>query len=117
MKYEVNQFDDLYFKNIDIKNRTIWFIPWQPFEVLDEDHMDVTWQVNDYSVQNMMKGLSILENLSDEPIKIIFSSDGGHWDAGIALYDYIKILKSHVTMTCYGRVRSMGTIILQACDE
>ena len=115
-KYEVNQFDDIYFKNLDIQNRTIWFTPWQPIEALNTD-VDTSWEVNDYTVQNAIKGLAILESISKEPINIVWSSYGGDWDAGIAFYDFIRTLESHVTMTCYGRVRSMGTIILQACDE
>ena len=35
----------------------------------------------------------------------------------MALFDYIKYIKSPVNMKCFGRVRSMGTIILQACNK
>ena len=116
MKIDAEFRDGWYCRNLDMKNRTIYFGPHQTNEQLDTD-LDTGWEVNDYSAQNLIKGLHILELESDEPINIIWISYGGEWDAGMAIYDYMKGLKSHVTMTCYGRVRSMGTIILQAADE
>ena len=116
MKLSTDYKDAWYSRNLDQKNRTIYFGPWQPNEQLDTD-LNVEWEVNDYSVQNIIKGLHVLELESQDPINIIWISFGGEWDAGMALYDYMKNLKSHVTITCYGRVRSMGTIILQAADE
>ena len=101
--------------NLDIKNRVIYFGAWQPNEEISVE--DKSWEVSDWSAQNIIKGLTVLNRLSDEPINIIWLSYGGDWCAGMAIYDYIGNCKSHITMTCYGRVRSMGTIILQACDN
>jgi len=116
MKLNTELRDGWYYRNLDIKNRTIYFGPWQVYEQLDTE-LDTGWEVNDYSTQNLIKGLHVLELESSDPINIIWISYGGEWDAGMAIYDYMRGCSSHITMTCYGRVRSMGTIILQAADE
>lgn len=116
MKLTNESRDSWYYQNLDVKTRTIYFGPWQPYEQIDTER-NCGWEVNDYSAQNLIKGLHVLELENNNPINIIWVSYGGEWDAGMAIYDYIKGLKSHVTITCYGRVRSMGTIILQAADE
>ena len=103
--------ENLYDRNIDIEKRAIFFCPWQGVEG------DDSWGVSDTSVQNMIKGLYLLNQSGTQPIKIIWNADGGEWAAGMALYDIIKAISSHITMQCYGRVRSMGTLILQACDK
>lgn len=103
----------LYTRNLDIKKRIIYFGAWQPSEeVTTED-----WEVNDFSVQNAIKGLYILEEAKIAPITIIWISYGGDWCAGMALYDFIKLLKSPVTIKAYGRIRSMGTVILQSAKK
>jgi len=103
--------EDLYSKNIDIERRTIFFSPWQGIE----NHSN--WEVSDASIQNIIKGLYLLDNGGKDDITIIWNSHGGEWAAGMALYDYIQEIKNNVIMKCYGRVRSMGTIILQACNK
>ena len=87
MKLTGENRDALYYRNIDIKNRTIFFCPWQPNEqmmIMDEDS---SWEVNDYTIQNALKGLYVLENINSDPVTIIWMSYGGDWDAGMALYD------------------------------
>ena len=103
-----------YYQNIDIRNRTIYFGAHQPSEeLIDEEKI---YSVNDWSAQNIIKGLYVLEHINNDPINIIWFSYGGDWDAGMAIYDVMKLSKCKLTMTCYGRVRSMGTVILQAAD-
>jgi len=104
--------ENLYNRNIDIDNRTIFFMPWQAAEPKEDQ-----WEVSDLSAQNLVKGLYLLSMKATTPITIIWNSHGGTWEAGMAIYDLIKKIPNEVIMECYGRVRSMGTIILQACDE
>jgi len=110
------QIDYFYNRNIDLRNRVIYFGPWQPNEQImgDETIDNYEWTVNDYSAQNLIKSLYILENAKKAPIEIIWSSHGGYWEAGIAIFDFIKQMKSPVTIKSYGRIRSMGALILQA---
>jgi len=74
-------------------------------------------EVNFVSAGIAIKNLLYLDNLNNDPITIHWNSPGGEWHHGMAIYDCIMSLKSYVIMICYGYIRSMGTIILQACDE
>ena len=73
--------------------------------------------VNFVSAGNVIKNLLYLENINHDPVTIHFNSPGGEWHHGMAIYDVIRNMESYVTMIGYGYVRSMGTIIMQACDE
>lgn len=111
----LDQIHHWYHRNIDLRNRVIYFGPWQAGEEMLDELKE--WEVNDWSISNLMKGLYLLDNSSKKPITIIWCSYGGDYDAGMAAYDFIKHIRSPVHMKCYGRVRSMGTIILQACKK
>jgi ATP-dependent Clp protease protease subunit len=65
----------------------------------------------------VIKGIHLLSNHKEEPIKIILNSLGGCWYSGMAIYDAIKACPCHVTIEVMGAAMSMGSIILQAADE
>lgn len=115
LKVDIEKFERLYTRNIDVNNRIIYFCPWQPNEEMVAD--DKIWEVNDWTVQNIIKGLHFLEIRNHRYITINWLSYGGDWDSGIALFDIIKEIKSPVRIKAYGRICSMGTVILQACKE
>lgn len=114
-KLDIEKIERWYTRNLDIEHRVIYFGPWQPNEEIVEIGKD--WEVNDWSAQNLIKGLYLLDKLEKTKIEIIWNSHGGDWYAGMAIYDFIKSLSSSVTIKAYGRIRSMGTIILQACHQ
>jgi len=118
VKWTPEEMYNWYNYNIDRVNRTLFFGPWNDADTgLGSAESRDPWEVNDWSAQNIIKGLHILEQEGDEAITLNWLSYGGDWNAGMAIYDYMKTCKSHITMKCFGRVRSMGTIILQAADE
>ena len=54
------------------------------------------------------------------PITVIFNSPGGSVLDGLALFDYLRRLRSsghHVTTIALGRAASMGAVLLQAGDR
>ena len=54
------------------------------------------------------------------PITVIFNSPGGSVLDGLALFDYLRRLRStghHVTTVAIGRAASMGAVLLQAGDH
>ena len=69
------------------------------------------------SAATIIKNLLYLDDRSNKPIIIHYNSPGGDWDRGIAVYDCIKGLRSQVIIIGYGCVRSMGTVIMQACSQ
>ena len=62
------------------------------------------------------KNIRILDLINSKPIIIHMHSIGGVWNDGMAIYDSIKICKSHVTVISYGQAESMSSIVLQAAD-
>jgi len=69
------------------------------------------------STATLIKNLLYLDEQKEEKITIHFNSPGGDWTHGMAIFDFIKSRRSLVSFIGYGCVRSMGTIIMQACDE
>jgi len=67
------------------------------------------------STKKLIKNLLYLDNLSHKLITLYWSSPGGDWHRGMAVYDIIKHIKSPIKFIGLGMVRSMGTIIIQAC--
>ena len=67
--------------------------------------------------ERVVKNLHILESLNKEPITILMNNIGGDEYHGFAMYDAIKLCKSHITIKVLGHAMSMGSIILQAADE
>lgn len=81
---------------------------------------DGTYDEGEYGVdyassKKLIKNLLFLDSLNQKTITLHYSSCGGDWDRGMAIYDTINNLKSPVKFIGYGMVRSMGTIIIQAC--
>ena len=67
--------------------------------------------------EKMIKNLNILDSASQEPIVIIMNNPGGDVNHGLAIYDAIKVCRSHVTIKVFGYAMSMGSIILMSADE
>ena len=81
------------------------------------DDGDEEGGVDAMSTKTIIKNLIYLDRVKQEPITIYWNSPGGCWFRGMAIYDTIRGLRSPVTMIGFGMVRSMGTIIMQACKE
>jgi len=62
------------------------------------------------------KNIRLLDSISNLPIIIHMFSEGGEWDAGMAIYDAIALSKSYITIIAYGQASSMSSIILQAAN-
>ena len=64
-----------------------------------------------------IKNLRHLDYIKNEPILVHMHSLGGNWGDGMAIFDAIKVSRSHVTILVYGQAESMSSIILQAADK
>lgn len=73
--------------------------------------------------ERIIKTLHILDTFDvasgkgEKPIKIIMNNIGGDVQHGMAIYDFIKLCRNHVTIRVVGHAMSMGSIILQAADH
>lgn len=105
--------------SVETYHRFMVFIPTRTIKLeseIDNDNGDehgVSFSMSSY----FLKNLTILESISLEPITIIFSTNGGEIEQGLAIYDAIKASPCKITMKIYGCAYSMGSIILQAADH
>ena len=95
--------------NIDVKNREIY--------INEFDDSGETGGVDHRMLQNFVKNINILKNLSRDPITIHMQTVGGCWYSGMGIYDAIKNSKCRTTFIGYGQLCSMGTVIIQAATR
>jgi ATP-dependent Clp protease protease subunit len=74
-------------------------------------------EINKDLGEKVIKQLLLLENTSDEPIKIFIDSPGGDADAGFGIFDMIRFVKPDVYTVGMGLVASAGAIILLAAPK
>ena len=82
--------------------------------------IDFTNEVNYSTSEQCINILSKLRSLNQEPITIRLLTPGGDVIAGLALFDYIKLLREEgieIIIMVVGMAASMGTILLQAATE
>ena len=111
-------------KEIDLKERTITI-----FNDVEEDTMataiEKIFQINQEdnewikNVQNVMTASGAKFNPSkidiEMPhIQMLMSTYGGSVYDGLSLYDAIKNSKTEVDITCFGKIMSMGIVLLLA---
>ncbi len=100
---------DIHSSNLDVENRIIYLQE-------KEDAADAPG-VDFRMVQNFVKNMNILQNLSSEPITVYVQTIGGCWFAGMGIYDAIHLSRCYVTVVAYSQLCSMGTVIIQAADR
>ena len=107
-------------KEIEVKDRTITI-----FNDVEEGSMataiekifqinqeDEAWKRNLCSVMDM-SGIKFDPTAIDMPhIQMLLSTYGGCVYDGLSLYDAVKNSKTEVDITCFGKIMSMGIIIL-----
>ena len=107
-------------KEIEIKDRTITI-----FNDVDESTMssavekivqinqeDDAWIRNVYSAMEASGAKFSPTTIEMPHIQILLSTYGGNVYDGISLYDAIKKSKTDVDITCFGKIMSIGIIIL-----
>jgi ATP-dependent Clp protease protease subunit len=95
--YDIAPIEDVFFKD-----RKIFFVG----------------QVDENSCDELIKELIYMESMDDTaPITLFINSCGGSVEAGLSVYDTIRLLKSPVRAVVTGIAASMGSIILLACDS
>ena len=102
--------ESIHGQNIDLKQREI-YLHGQHGSFDDDPGVEYRMATT------FIKNIRHLDYLKNEPIFVHMHSLGGNWGDGMAIFDAIKICKSHVTILVYGQAESMSSIILQAADK
>ena len=69
-------------------------------------------QVDQEMAEKVITQLLILDAESDEPIRVIITSQGGHVDSGFAVHDVMRFVKSDIFAIGAGWVASIAVPIL-----
>ena len=72
----------------------------------------LTGEINKDLADSIARQLLILDSESNEPIYMYIDSPGGDVDAGFAIYDVIRFVKSPVYLIGMGLIASAATLIL-----
>ncbi len=89
----------------------------QPFEPLTTKLLKtrtilVSGTVDEELAERVMTELLILDGDSHDPIKVFITSPGGHVDAGLAIHDVMRFIKSEIIAIGAGWVASIAVPIL-----
>jgi ATP-dependent Clp protease protease subunit len=71
-------------------------------------------EISQKSAREVCEKLILLSSLSDDPIKLIINSQGGHVEAGDTIHDMLTFVKPKVKILGTGWVASAGALIYVA---
>ncbi len=71
-------------------------------------------EINQRTAQTVTEQLLLLSTMSDEDIKIIINSPGGHVESGYTIFDMIRYVKPKVKVIGTGWVASAAALIYMA---
>jgi ATP-dependent Clp protease protease subunit len=74
-------------------------------------------EINKDLSEKTIRQLLLLEDMSDEPIRIFIDSPGGDADAGFAIFDMIRFVKPEIWTIGMGLVASAAAIIQLAAPK
>jgi ATP-dependent Clp protease protease subunit len=87
-------------------------------QLLDSRTVLLTGPVTDELSQKIMAQLLVLDAKDcEKPIRVYINSPGGSVDAGFAIYDSMRFVKSPVHAVCAGLAASAATVILLGADK
>jgi ATP-dependent Clp protease, protease subunit len=74
-------------------------------------------EINKSLAERVVRQLLLLEDLSDEPVRVFIDSPGGDADAGFAILDMMRFVKTPVFTIGMGLVASAGALVLLAAPK
>lgn len=87
-------------------------------ELLGRREIFLVESVNAETMNTLFKQLMYLEKSDNtQGITLYINSPGGNVISGLAVYDYIRLMKSPLKTVCVGDASSMGAILFLAGDK
>lgn len=71
-------------------------------------------EINQKMAEKVTQQLLLLSTMSDEDIKVVINSQGGHVESGDTIFDMIRFVKPRVKVIGTGWVASAGALIYSA---
>jgi ATP-dependent Clp protease, protease subunit len=69
-------------------------------------------EVNHDLAEHVISQLLVMDSESQQPIRMILTTNGGHIESGFAIYDVMRFVESEIIVVSAGWVVSMGVPIL-----
>ncbi|MDE6592774.1 MAG: ATP-dependent Clp protease proteolytic subunit [Oscillospiraceae bacterium] len=85
--------------------------------LLEESQIFLVGEINPETANELIKKLMYIDKKDLGEVTIYINSPGGEVMSGLAVYDYIKIMKSPVKTVCIGDAASMAAIIFLAGEK
>ena len=85
--------------------------------LLEESQIFLIGEINSETANDLIKKLMYIDKKDLGEVTIYINSPGGEVMSGLAVYDYIKIMKSPVRTVCMGDTASMAAIIFLAGEK
>lgn len=85
--------------------------------VFESRYVLIFGEINQTLARSVCARLLALAAASDEPIRVLISSPGGHVESGDAIHDMIRFIRAPVTAIGTGWVASAGTHIFLAAEK
>ena len=90
-------------------------VPNKVFESLSKQRtITLFGEINQEVAEKVTQALLFLDHESNDPIKVIINSQGGHVESGDTIFDMIRFVKSKVYVIGTGWVASAGALIYSA---
>ena len=86
-------------------------------KLLNSRSIIISGEINQALAEKVSTQLLILQEISDEPIKLFINSQGGHVEAGDTIHDMIKFVKPRIIVIGTGWVASAGITIYLAANK
>ena len=80
--------------------------------LLDMRTILISGEVDQRMAERVISQLLVLDGQSNDPIRILVTSQGGHVESGFAIYDIMRFIKSPLTTVGAGWVASIAVPIL-----
>lgn len=77
----------------------------------------LTDEINNSTADELLKSLMALNAESEEEIELYINSPGGECFSGLAIVDYINIMKAPLRTVCIGTAASMAALIFLCGDR
>ena len=78
--------------------------------------IDITGTVGAPMYEYVRNAIMYLHTEGNPPINVVISTGGGDVQAGLSIYDLLRLYEGETTALVQDKAVSMGAIILQACD-
>jgi ATP-dependent Clp protease protease subunit len=85
-------------------------------KALETRNILLSGEINKDLAERIIRQLILLEDKSDEPIRVFIDSPGGDADAGFAIFDMMRFVRPRIQIIGMGLVASAAAIILLAAS-